>query len=991
MPSHSTVATSPSHHNSSACHHHHKTSSSAYKTKSQVPSPSPPPPPQPQPQTSVFLAGMEVTERHLSASADASTPGPQTHAASTTYADPKEPVLCVEMTTGPQLSSDSRAGVTDLSRTDNTRFSSLRLPGALQNPDQPTTSTHRGMQRPKSAEKSSSSAADMTAVVHAKGYMCTLTYFTVKDSLRITRTTSAGKVRTVLNIPMHMVINVETAAERDERQRARQTNDDAVKTVFFEGSAGAGLLCAYPTGAMATSDENDALVFAHSRVNTDTSVSGNYSGGLFFQQHSLTSPSAMSNRTTSPMASAATQIRYYVHYIRQRNRERPSIHTLEFLSHGSAEHVQTIVNALVQRIYRKGPKHIIVFISPKSGKGKGVHVFDKHVRPLLHFSRHTYQTCITQRAHDCEDYVANLSHPMNSSTVVAAVGGDGMINEVVNGVHRRKLAFVRWLRSVTTDVGPRGFTEDSSQRLGDEGSSCVFGLDPQALATVSDGTSTTVALTKAPNTPEPQGASPTTNAAPYNLAAVGGAPIVQQDVENKRECRTTPADMAAVEARQLARRLVEDGWDGLMPLIATVPAGSACGLAKSLDVLSVAESAMALVHLSTVHMDLLHMSFSPNKEMMAYQRGKLSLKKLTAARQNFAKYCQDNQAELQERAVAAATVAAMQQQMQQENEEEREVGKHPRHIMSALSATDSTPPFLKDGANVYTDEVGYALKMPYFKNRVAFMSLSFGAANDIDHGSEPLRWMGNARFHVYGGYMMLLGLKRYNGVLRYLPWQSKSGKTMEKLHTRHAMPSADDFPICTMRDDCPHCQTYTFTHCGQGSLASSTGTAEKHTGNTPNMSRDAAGAAGGSSAAATLAPYTDAELLDEDSVDFNDENLPWVTIRGEFCIVLMCNVRDVAQDMLMAPLSHMSDGAIDVVYCRIDPSTGRGGRMEMLRFFMGLESGKHVNLDFVNYVKARALEMKVDAGISMSDGELMPLSEVRMTKLRSSIQLVRNE
>ncbi|KPI85986.1 putative sphingosine kinase A B [Leptomonas seymouri] len=972
MPSQSAVATSSSLHKPPTAH----------RRRRQVPTARPKPKSKLPKKPDGVPAVPTTAEPDSSTAADIASP-PSLDCVASTHVDPTMPVCSIDAgadATRPSVQSGSRAGVKDSMRADSSKFSPLRLmqPGN-ESYGPATPPPHRDPCRAGPAGGRTS--ADMTAVVHAKGHTCKLTYSPTKDSLHIARTSKSGNIRTVLNIPVHMIINIETAAEKEDRQRARQTNDEAVKLVFADSSGGAGLLCTHPTGT--TTCDAAPLVFAHSRVNTDISASGSCSyGGVLFQQNALTSPLGVCNWVTSPLATPATQIRCYVHYVRQRNRERLSIHTLELLSHGPAEHMQTVVNALVQRIYRKGPKHILIFISPKSGKGKGEQSFDKHVRPLLHFSRHTYQTYITQRAHDCEDYVADLSHPMNANTVVAAVGGDGMVNEVVNGLHRRKLAYVQWLRSITVDVLPCNLTEDSSQRLSDGGSSNAWGLDPQALATMSDGTSSS-AFPKAASSPDPQHANPTIAA----TMTAAGALNRQPELEENKRCRCASPDYAAaVEAWRFAQRLVEEGWDALMPLIATVPTGSACGMAKSLDVLSIAQSAMALVHLTTVHMDLLHMCFTPNKELKECQKKKLSLRKLTAAKEDFSKYCKNYAAELHERAEAETT--AHQQQQSQEGEGREEGSSSP---ISALSAADTKSPFLKDGSNVYTDEVNYALKMPYFANRVAFMSLSFGTANDIDHGSEPLRWMGNTRFHVYGGYLILLGLRCYRGVLRYLPWRSKSGKTMEKLHSRHTMPSTDDFPLCTMRDDCPHCQDYTFTHCGQFSLASSNVTEEKHTVNTPRSGRERAGARCRSSAAATLAPYTDAELLDEDSVDFSDPNMPWVTIRGEFCTALICNVRDIAQDMLMAPLSHLSDGAIDVVYCRIDPCTGKGGRIEMVKFFMALESGKHVDLDFVNYVKARAVEMKVDEGILMSDGELMPLSSVRITKLRSSIQVVRNE
>ncbi|KAG5476374.1 hypothetical protein LSCM1_04076 [Leishmania martiniquensis] len=802
-------------------------------------------------------------------------------------------------------------------------------------------------------------AEHMEAVVLNKGKTCTLAYSPSCGTFRMTRVLSSGRTRTVLNIPLHFIINIETAAERDARQRARQANDDTIKLVFAENGRGAGsVLCTFPTGA---GEDNEALVFSHSRVNTASSSVGCQGG------HPITrTPSQSCMCTTaSPLSTTALGIRYYVHYVQQRNKHHPSIHTLEFQSSGPAEMVQCLVSKVVQRIYQKGTKHIVAFVSAKSGKGKGEYIFDKQVLPLLHFSRHTYQAYVTRRAHECEDYVASLENPMSSETVIAVVGGDGMIHEAVNGLHRRKLALLRWLRSVADEVNTRDtpiVSPSASLHLCNDG---VCGsADAQSLP----------ALLEEPETALPSKSTNISKAALLCEIRAGSHPpfLMSGWEENKRHEHggngvKSSVETAAREAHRLASCLVQYGWDALMPLVATVATGSACGLAKCLDVLSVAEAALSLVHLTTVHMDLLMMNFTPNEDMLAYHRGRMSTKRLDAANRQFSQYQEDKAAELRERSRLA--------------EEER---LPPR----TLTAVKPTSPFLRDGSSVYRDAVSCLTRMPELHSRVAFMSLSFGVANDIDHGSETLRWMGNARFQVYGGYVILRGLKGYKGILRYLPWESKTGKTVEKLHTHSKMPSTEEFPPCTAREDCPHCHKYSFTRCDASSLSSSTQGKETQPGPTPNTSQ---GGGRATSSAAVLASYTDRELLDEDVVDFDDEQLPWVTIRGEFCMALMCNVRNVAQDMVMAPLAHMSDGAIDVVYYRIDPRTRRGGRMEMVKLFMGLASGSHVNLEFVNYVKARALDIKVDGGISMSDGELMPLSSVRVTKMRKSVQLVRSD
>lgn len=763
----------------------------------------------------------------------------------------------------------------------------------------------------------------------AKGYACTITYSTVKDTIRITRQTASGNTRTLFHVPTYAVLNVETAAEADARQRLRQANDDTIKLAFAESGAGtATLFCTIPD-AHRDGNNSNSLVFGHSRANTGLSTPGYAS----LHQRAISNCGASSPDTH--FAPPTAPVRFSIHYIRQRGKEYSTIHSLEIQSSGSAEALRTLVAAVLQRVYVRGLKHIVVFISAKSGRGRGPHIFNKHVRPLLHFSRHSFHVITTKRAHDCEDYIADIDNQMDSNTVIAVAGGDGMVHEAVNGLHRRKLALLRWMRGFTIE-STHGAPELCGPSSASVTSSCA---DCLALPINGEDISS----------PSPK------------VSLTLSHSISSQKNENKDGVMSQPkwdattAARSAEAARRMATRLLAEGWDNILPVVATVPTGSACGLAKSMEVLSVVDAALSLIHLQTCRMDLLNMHFTPNEEMVEFHSSRMSGGSLSAAARKFNKYEEHRQEELMHH---------------------RKLTRRLNLPNNYTTSEDSVAPFFTDGGPRYRDAVCCSMGVPEFRNRVAFMSLSFGMANDIDHGSEHLRWMGNARFGVYGGYAILRGLRRYNGLLRYLPWEGVGGQKVEKLHRRQKIPSEEDLPVCTMRHDCPHCVSHA---------------TEWRVGNTdmdelPKPLANSTLPAGG-----LLASHTDSELLGEDAVDFDNPDLPWVTIRGDFYNILLCNIRDVAQDMIMAPLSHLSDGCIDVVFCREDPSDLRGGRKELLKFFLALEEGKHIHYDFVNYVKARALEIKIDAGISMSDGELMPMSSVRMTKLRNSVQLVRKE
>ncbi|EPY24941.1 diacylglycerol kinase [Angomonas deanei] len=635
------------------------------------------------------------------------------------------------------------------------------------------------------------------------------------------------------------------------------TDDAVTKAAYSQSNTGSpSLLCG-------VSNAESTEVPPGSSLNTFGSSSSWVSTAAHSKTHSNTVPRAT----------------FFVHYLRTRQSQKPTIHSLEFKSGdglNSVFYVKQMAAAVLSHIYQEGYKRILIFISPKSGKGKGEEIVKRHILPILHFSRHAVDVHLTTRAHDCEDYVANISNALDGGTVVACAGGDGMIHEALNGLQRRKLALLKALR---------------------EGGG---------------------------NTGQP----------------------------------TTVTSLAYYFRHS---KTVTEAWDRALPMVATIATGSACGLAKSLNVLHHTEAAISLINLRTCHMDLMNMKFIPNPELLSHNKARLvSGKHTKSAESGFCKYFEKHRREIEERDAE-------------------------RQNCKKMKLIDTTSPFLSDGTPEYRNPVSHYYGFPDFAERVAFMSLSFGMANDIDHGSEHLRFLGNNRFIVYGGYLILQGVRKYSTLLRYLPWESTSGFKVEKIHSNRKMPDTTQMPICTMNDSCPHCLEY----APRDVLSHASTEKEAATEDDSLIQLSRVDESDEEAPEKSLDQFTNAELLNEEEVDFDDESLPWVTIRGDFYNMIICNLRDVAQDMVMAPIAHLSDGAIDLVYSRVDPSTGEGGRKELVQFMTSLEKGKHVEYEFCHYVKARAVEIKVDEGISMSDGELMPMSTARITKIRQGSRLVR--
>ncbi|RNF26094.1 putative sphingosine kinase A, B [Trypanosoma conorhini] len=700
----------------------------------------------------------------------------------------------------------------------------------------------------------------------------TLTYDRAKGRVLLQRANSGGKVVNLANLSTWLVLNIETPEEGALRQ-ARRTKP---------GLAPAATAAAKPCkrrsfrGSLTTSPQLMETIYPRSRSlstlpshhlgNQSRSASGVDTAGLARSTSGGVRPSEPSGCT------------YYLYYVKGPGSSL-RVSTVEFAplpDAKSQEDVRVVVQAILRGVYPCGAKQLFLFVSPKSGSGNAVSITEDQVLPVLYYTRHEVRAIITTRVFHCEDYIANFANEVNSGHVLVCVGGDGMIHEAVNGLFRRKQAMRAREEAArpTKAFNSHGQGEEQHKsgrettKGSAEGESSLSVLD-------EDGRHEQGEAEEASRSTDAETARMTASHPPQPSTQQFGIKILPTS--------------SAYEGARFS-----------MPLVATIPAGSGCGMAKTLGIISVKEGVLALVHLKTCAKDLMSMQYLVNESHDRHSK---------LFPHNFVK--------------AAHTRG----KTHREQEEERE----------KVTA-----------------------------ERIAFMSVTFGLLNDIDRGSEKLRWMGNSRFTVYGAYTFLRGVRSYRVRLRYLPWLGRQGQKMEKLEDSGTFPGEAGIPRCTRTDACMHCR------------------AHKDSATTSELARD-------------LDPLTfplqdtvssDASgTLQGELVDFEDDSLPWVALDGSHYAIFLSNIRDAAKDIMMAPLAHMSDGAIDVVFAR--ERDVKCGRAQFLKFFSKMESGEHVHLPFVSYIKARAVELEAVEGFIMSDGEVMPFTKVRVTPLRRAAEFVR--
>ncbi|XP_003783153.1 ceramide kinase [Otolemur garnettii] len=105
------------------------------------------------------------------------------------------------------------------------------------------------------------------------------------------------------------------------------------------------------------------------------------------------------------------------------------------------------------------PKHLLVFINPFGGKGKGKRIYEQKVAPLFTLASITTEIIVTEHANQATETLYEIN--LDKYDGIVCVGGDGMFSEVLHGLVGRTQ------RSAGVDQNhPRATLVPSSLRIG---------------------------------------------------------------------------------------------------------------------------------------------------------------------------------------------------------------------------------------------------------------------------------------------------------------------------------------------------------------------------------------------------------------------------------------------------------------------------------------------------------------------------------------------
>ncbi|XP_030053628.1 sphingosine kinase 2 [Microcaecilia unicolor] len=263
----------------------------------------------------------------------------------------------------------------------------------------------------------------------------------------------------------------------------------------------------------------------------------------------------------------------------------------------------------------------------------------------------------------------------------------------------------------------------------------------------------------------------------------------------------------------------------------------------------------------------------------------------------------------------------------------------------------------------------------------SFLSVAWGFISDVDIESEKYRHMGSARFTL-GTAVRLASLRTYRGRLSYLP-ATDGHRPISRSITLAANGS-----LTNIQQHAPLHRTISdMGLCEERNVVTkrNSPTSVTDTGELPSFEASPSPALLDSDSftfdTAPGAPPSDTRCTEfantrqmygppDDLLVPLDEPVPqdWVTLEGDFVLVLAVYQTHLGADLFVAPFTSFGEGLIHLFFVKAGIS-----RAALIRLFLAMERGSHFELEYPHFthlpVRAFRLEPLTHKGILTVDGE----------------------
>eukprot|EP01065_Artemidia_motanka_P050044 TRINITY_DN8474_c0_g1_i1.p1 TRINITY_DN8474_c0_g1~~TRINITY_DN8474_c0_g1_i1.p1 ORF type:complete len:428 (+),score=127.55 TRINITY_DN8474_c0_g1_i1:59-1342(+) len=120
------------------------------------------------------------------------------------------------------------------------------------------------------------------------------------------------------------------------------------------------------------------------------------------------------------------------------------------ITFSTAEAASSFYDNLREAVYGKATT-IYMLVNPFAGTASGVQTYRKVIEPILAASPHRIQLHVTERQGHAIDIVKDIT--IQDGDVIAVASGDGLLNEVVNGLQQRTDGALKRARIAAVPVG----------------------------------------------------------------------------------------------------------------------------------------------------------------------------------------------------------------------------------------------------------------------------------------------------------------------------------------------------------------------------------------------------------------------------------------------------------------------------------------------------------------------------------------------------------